>query len=39
MAAKSSISDIDAQIEKLRSGLPRHRDLLDKIREHGLQPV
>jgi tryptophan halogenase len=27
------------QTERLRAGLPRHRDLLHKIREHGLQPV
>ncbi len=25
--------------ERLCSGLPRHRDLIDKICEHGLQPV
>jgi tryptophan halogenase len=28
-----------AQTEKLCSSLPRHRDLIDKIREYGLQPV
>jgi tryptophan halogenase len=27
------------QTERLRAGLPRHRDLLRKIHEHGLQPV
>lgn len=25
--------------EKLRAGLPRHRDLLRKIAEHGMQPI
>jgi tryptophan halogenase len=25
--------------ERLRAGLPRHRDLIRKIHEHGLQPV
>ncbi len=28
-----------AQTERLRAGLPRHRDLIRKIVEHGLQPV
>jgi tryptophan halogenase len=27
------------QTERLRVGLPRHRDLIRKIHEHGLQPV
>jgi tryptophan halogenase len=27
------------QGEKLRAGLPRHRDLIRKIVEHGLSPV
>ena len=27
------------QTERLRAGLPRHRDLIRKIVEHGLQPV
>ncbi|MBO9711717.1 tryptophan halogenase family protein [Sphingomonas sp.] len=27
------------QTERLRAGLPRHRDLIRKIHEHGLQPV
>jgi len=27
------------QIERLRNGLPRHRDLIRKIAEHGLQSV
>lgn len=28
-----------AMTQKLRAGLPRHRDLIDKIVAHGLQPV
>jgi tryptophan halogenase len=28
-----------AQTERLRAGLPRHRDLISKIHEYGLQPV
>ena len=28
-----------AHTEKLRAGLPRHRDLIRKIVQHGLQPV
>ncbi len=28
-----------AQTERLRAGLPRHRELIRKIIEHGLQPV
>src|SRR3546814_5017565 len=28
-----------AMTAKLRAGLPRHRDLIDKIVTHGLQPV
>jgi len=27
------------QTERLRVGLPRHRDLIGKIVEHGLQPI
>jgi tryptophan halogenase len=27
------------QTERLRAGLPRHRDLIRKVVEHGLQPV
>jgi tryptophan 7-halogenase len=27
------------QTERLRAGLPRHRDLIRKIHEHGMQPV
>jgi tryptophan halogenase len=27
------------QTDRLRTGLPRHRDLIEKIVEHGLQPV
>jgi tryptophan halogenase len=27
------------QTERLRATLPRHRDLIRKIVEHGLQPV
>jgi len=27
------------QTERLRSALPRHRELLQKVIEHGLQPV
>jgi alpha-N-arabinofuranosidase len=28
-----------AQTERLRASLPRHRDLIRKIVEHGLRPV
>ncbi len=37
--AERALRENRAQTEKLRTGLPRHRDLIDKIREHGLQPV
>jgi len=28
-----------AQTERMCSGLPRHRDLIDKICERGLHPI
>lgn len=37
--AERAMRENRAQTEKLRTVLPRHRDLIDKIREHGLQPV
>jgi tryptophan halogenase len=27
------------QTERLRAGLPQHRDLIRKIVDHGLQPI
>jgi tryptophan halogenase len=38
-AAVRAMRENMVQTERLRAGLPRHRDLLRKIREHGLQPV
>jgi tryptophan halogenase len=38
-AAGRAMRENFAQTERLRAGLPRHRDLIRKIREHGLQPV
>jgi tryptophan halogenase len=37
--AERAMRENARNIEKLRTGLPRHRDLLRKIAEHGLQPV
>jgi tryptophan halogenase len=38
-AAEQAMRENAAHTERLRAGLPRHRDLLRKIVEHGLQPV
>nr|WP_298728582.1 tryptophan halogenase family protein [uncultured Steroidobacter sp.] len=38
-AAERAMRENAAQIDKLRTGLPRHRDLIRKIVQHGLQPV
>lgn len=37
--AERAMRENAAQTERLRAGLPRHRDLIRKIKEHGLQPV
>ena len=37
--AERAIRENATQTERLRAGLPRHRDLIRKIQEHGLQPV
>ncbi|HZD52349.1 MAG TPA: tryptophan halogenase family protein, partial [Woeseiaceae bacterium] len=37
--AERAMRDNAIQTERLRAGLPRHRDLIRKIVEHGLQPV
>jgi tryptophan halogenase len=37
--AERALRENSAQTERLCSGLPRHRDLINKIREHGLQPI
>ncbi|MBB4097421.1 tryptophan halogenase [Sphingomonas kyeonggiensis] len=37
--AERAMRENAAQTERLRAGLPRHRDLIRKIQEHGLQPV
>jgi tryptophan halogenase len=37
--ADRALRENAVQTERLRSALPRHRDLLRKIAEHGLQPV
>jgi tryptophan halogenase len=37
--AERAIRENAMQTERLRAGLPRHRDLIRKIVEHGLQPV
>ena len=37
--ATRAMRDNAAHTERLRSALPRHRDLLRKIVDHGLQPV
>jgi len=37
--AERTMRENAAMTEKLRLGLPRHRELIRKIREHGLSPV
>ena len=37
--ASRAMRENAALTAKLRAGLPRHRDLIDKIVSHGLQPV
>jgi tryptophan halogenase len=37
--AQRAMRENVAQTERLRMGLPRHRELIQKIVEHGLQPV
>jgi tryptophan 7-halogenase len=37
--AERALRDNAMQTERLRSTLPRHRDFLQKVIEHGLQPV
>ena len=37
--AERAMHDNAAKTERLRAGLPRHRDLINKVIEHGLQPV
>ncbi len=37
--AERTMRENRAHTERLRLGLPRHRDLIRKIHEHGLQPV
>jgi len=37
--AERAMRENAVQTERLRAGLPRHRDLIRKIAEHGLQPV
>jgi tryptophan halogenase len=37
--AERALRETAAQTERLRASLPRHRDLIRKIVEHGLQPV
>ncbi|WP_454715565.1 tryptophan halogenase family protein [Caulobacter segnis] len=37
--AERAIRESAIQTERLRASLPRHRDLIRKIVEHGLQPV
>jgi tryptophan halogenase len=37
--AERAIRENAAQTERLRAGLPRHRELIGKIVEYGLQPV
>jgi tryptophan halogenase len=38
-AAASAMRENAAQTERMRAGLPRHRDLIRKIHEHGMQAV
>ena len=37
--AERAMHENAVQTERLRTGLPRHRDLIRKVVEHGLQPV
>lgn len=37
--AQRAMRENASQTERLRAGLPRHRDLIRKIIDHGLQPV
>jgi len=37
--AEQAMRENAVHTERLRAGLPRHRDLIRKIVEHGLQPV
>jgi len=37
--AERAMRENAAQTERLRVGLPRHRDLIRKVHEHGFQPV
>src|SRR5205085_2782422 len=37
--AERAMRENSVQTERLRTGLPRHRDLIRKVVEHGLQPV
>jgi tryptophan halogenase len=37
--AERAMRENAAQTERLRAGLPRHRELIGKIVEYGLQPV
>jgi len=37
--AERALRETASQTERLRASLPRHRDLIRKIVEHGLQPV
>ena len=39
MNAERAMRENAVQTERLRAGLPRHRDLIRKITEHGLQTV
>jgi tryptophan halogenase len=38
-SAEQAMRENAVHTERLRAGLPRHRDLIRKIVEHGLQPV
>ncbi|MBY8827030.1 tryptophan halogenase family protein [Hephaestia mangrovi] len=38
-AADRAMHENAVQTERMRAGLPRHRELIQKIHEHGLQPV
>jgi tryptophan halogenase len=37
--AERALRENAVQTERLRAGLPRHRELIRKIVEHGLQAV
>ncbi len=39
VSAERAMRENAAQTERLRAGLPRHRELIRKIQEHGLPPV